>query len=72
MSNNQLTQRKLHRSTTDKWIGGVAGGLAETYGWDPTLLRVAFAASLLLPIPGSQILIYLIAWAVIPRDNDVF
>ncbi|WP_080796880.1 PspC domain-containing protein [Corynebacterium pacaense] len=72
MSNHLPVHRKLARSTRDKWIGGVAGGLAETYGWDPTLLRIAFVASLLLPIPGSQILIYLIAWAVIPQRNDGF
>lgn len=59
--------RRLGRSRTNRWIGGVAGGLAETYGWNPALVRAVFAATLLFPIPGSQILMYLLAWLLIPQ-----
>ncbi len=59
--------RRLRRSRGDRWIGGVAGGLAETYGWNPALVRLVFVASLLFPIPGSQILLYAIAWLVMPQ-----
>lgn len=59
--------RGLTRSRTDRWIGGVAGGLARTYGWSPAMVRLVFAATLLIPIPGSQILMYLIAWLLIPQ-----
>jgi len=31
----------LHRSETDKILGGVCGGIAETYDIDPTLVRLA-------------------------------
>lgn len=61
---------RLARSTADRWIGGVAGGLAETYGWNAAYVRLAFVASVLIPLPGSQILIYLLAWLLIPsRDR---
>ncbi|MGV9827832.1 MULTISPECIES: PspC domain-containing protein [unclassified Gordonia (in: high G+C Gram-positive bacteria)] len=59
-------QKRLMRSRSDAWIGGVCGGLAQRYGWDPTLIRVLFVLSVLLP--GPQVLIYLILWLVIPRE----
>lgn len=59
--------RALRRSRSNRWIGGVAGGLAETYGWNPAVVRLAFAASLLFPIPGSQLLMYGLAWLLIPQ-----
>lgn len=59
--------RGLRRSGTNRWIGGVAGGLAETYGWSPALVRLVFVATLLFPIPGSQLLMYGLAWLLIPK-----
>lgn len=68
--NNHLN-RRLARSATDRWIGGVAGGLAETYGWNPALVRLVFAATVLIPLPGSQILIYLLAWLIMPKREEL-
>ena len=34
------TKRMLYRHPTDKVIGGVCGGIAEYFGWDPVLVRV--------------------------------
>ncbi|CAM3885319.1 PspC domain-containing protein [Corynebacterium frankenforstense] len=61
-----LSSRRLHRSITDRWIGGVCGGIAETYGWDPGLVRLLFVASVLLP--GPQVIFYLLAWLIMPQD----
>ncbi|WP_084525112.1 PspC domain-containing protein [Nocardia vaccinii] len=58
--------RRLTRSRTDRWIGGVCGGLAEYFGWNATLIRLLFILSCLLP--GPQFLIYLVLWVVIPQD----
>ena len=63
--NTPFLQRRLHRSTTDSMVAGVLGGFAETYGWNVTLLRIAFLASFLLP--GPQAIFYFIAWLVMPR-----
>ena len=41
--------RRLRRSRSNRWIGGVAAGLAETYGWNPAVVRLVFVATLLLP-----------------------
>lgn len=70
MSATPTAPRRLYRSTRDAKIAGVAGGIAEYFGWDPTAVRLAFALSIVLP--GPQVLIYLIAWIVLPRDVDVW
>ena len=38
-------ERKLTLSTTDKYVGGVAGGLGRYFGVDAMLFRVAFGVS---------------------------
>jgi phage shock protein C len=61
-------EKRLHRSRTEKMIGGVCGGLAEYFNVDPTIVRVVWVALAILPIPGSAILAYLILWVVVPQD----
>lgn len=58
--------RHLYRSRTDRYIGGVCGGLAKTYNWDPTLVRIV--ALLLILGMGSGLLVYLILWAIVPLE----
>ena len=58
--------RKLTRSETDKRLAGVCGGLAEYFGIDPTLVRIAFV---LLAIMGPGILLYGVLWIVLPRGE---
>lgn len=59
--------RKLTRSRHDRMIGGVCGGLAKRYGWNPGKVRLAFVASCLLP--GPQVLAYLGLWLIIPKED---
>ena len=61
-----VTAPRLMRSRDNAWLGGVCGGIAQRYGWDPTLIRVLFVLSILLP--GPQVLLYLVLWLVIPRE----
>jgi phage shock protein PspC (stress-responsive transcriptional regulator) len=65
---NENTKR-LYRSATDRQIAGVAGGLAEYFNVDPTLVRIVFL--LLLFGMGNGVLIYIILWAIIPEEEDV-
>jgi phage shock protein PspC (stress-responsive transcriptional regulator) len=60
-----LTDRKLYRSTTDKKIFGVCGGLAESFEIDPTLVRLGWAFAAMLT-GGTAILIYLVMAFVMP------
>jgi phage shock protein C len=44
----------------------VCSGIARHFNIDPTVVRIAFVASLFLP--GPQILIYLVAWLLMPDE----
>src|SRR3954463_10834246 len=59
--------RKLSRSTTDKYVWGVAGGLGRQFGIEPMLFRVAFMVSVVFG--GIGIAAYLAAGAFLPRDD---
>ncbi|HEY1589847.1 MAG TPA: PspC domain-containing protein [Rhodanobacter sp.] len=58
-------EKRLYRSRNNKTLAGVCAGIAEYFGWDPTLVRVAWIVLTLLG--GSGILIYLIMWLVMPE-----
>jgi phage shock protein C len=55
---------QLRRSSTDRMIGGVAGGLAEYSGIDSVLWRVGLVALTLAG--GAGIVIYLLLWVLMP------
>ena len=55
------------RSDSDKWIAGVAGGIAEATGYESRTVRLVLA--LLMMCAGSGILIYCILWAIMPRPT---
>ncbi len=59
--------RKLYRSRRNKMIGGVAGGLADYFEIDPTLVRIIFIITLFLG--GSGVLAYIILWIVVPEEH---
>jgi len=56
----------LRRSTTDRWIGGVCGGLAKSLGVESWVLRLVFAV--LLFLGGTGVLLYLLLWIFVPTD----
>jgi len=58
---------QLRRSSTDKMVGGVCGGLAEYSGIDPLLWRVGFVA--LAFAGGSGLLVYLLLWLLMPSGS---
>jgi len=62
-------QKRLYRSSTNKMIAGVCGGLAEYFNVDPVIIRI-IAVILLLPggLPGF--LPYVILLIVVPLDTE--
>lgn len=64
------TNDRLYRSTTDKVIGGVCGGLGKYLNLDPVIVRVLFV--LLAVFGGSGVLVYIILWIVIPEQKYNF
>jgi len=59
--------RRLVRPRRTRMVAGVCAGIAERYGWDPTIVRIAALASILLP--GPQIVAYLVGWVLIPNEG---
>jgi phage shock protein C len=62
------TKGNLTRSRTNKIIAGVCGGIANYFKIDPVFIRLAFV--LLFLFKGSGILIYIIAWIIIPLEPE--
>ncbi len=63
--------RRLYRSTTERVLGGVAGGVADYFDLDPALVRVAWAI-LILASGGIFLLLYLVMWFVVPEAPPGF
>jgi len=63
------TRDRLTRSTRDKVIFGVAGGMADYFGIDPTIVRVLWVVAAVFG--GFGVLLYLILGVVIPRDDEI-
>ena len=59
--------RKLYRSSRDKKIFGLFGGIAEVYHLDATILRL-LAVILTFFTSGTLFLIYLIACLIVPKE----
>jgi phage shock protein C len=59
---------RLYRSRDDRMIGGVAGGLAEHYDLDPSLVRIGWALLILLT-GGIFLLLYIVMWIVVPEGS---
>lgn len=57
---------KLYRSRDDKWLAGVLGGLAEYFGMDATMLRLAFIALVVLFDVGGLVVAYIVMAIVVP------
>ena len=55
-------KRPLTRSTSDKMIAGVIGGLAEKWEVSPTMLRIAFVLLSVMSAAFPGILVYLLLW----------
>lgn len=60
--------RQLTRSRTDRMIAGVCGGFAAYSGIDANIVRLVMV--LLTVFGGAGLLLYLVAWVIVPVDPD--
>ena len=58
---------RLRRSTTDRKVAGVAGGLARHLDIDPLILRVGFVV--LAFFGGAGLILYAAGWALVPEED---
>lgn len=59
--------RKLTRASSDKLLGGVAGGLGRYFSIDPIIFRIGFVVAAF--VGGAGVLAYLAAWLLVPSDD---
>ena len=66
-SSRGTTHGRLHKSSRDKKIAGVCGGIAEYLGTDPTIIRLAWA--LMVFGWGSGVLAYIACALILPEGE---
>jgi phage shock protein C len=66
-----LAPRRLARSTTDRMVAGVLGGIARYLNMDPTLVRIVYVLLSFFTAAFPGFIVYLILMIVMPRDIDV-
>lgn len=62
-----MTQKRLTRSRSNKWLAGICCGMAEYFGWDAELLRLLWVLLTFCTVFCGGI-VYLILWIIMPQD----
>lgn len=60
--------RRLMRSSRERMWAGVAGGMAEYFDIDPSLVRLLWVAATIVT-GGLAVPVYILAWIILPRDD---
>jgi phage shock protein PspC (stress-responsive transcriptional regulator) len=67
-SDDFVTQmNQFRRSKSDRWLGGVCGGLAKATGLESWIWRLVFV--LFTFCFGGGLLLYLLAWIIVPLEE---
>lgn len=63
-----MSTKRLLRSKSNRMIAGVAAGMANYFGIDPTVARILWALTL---IPGGipGFFLYILCWIIIPEEE---
>lgn len=64
-----MVHDRLYRSRDDRILFGVAGGMADYFDIDPSVVRLVWA--LLVVVGGAGLLLYIVAAIVIPEEPYV-
>lgn len=65
-----MKKKRLYRHRSDKMIAGVLAGMADYFDQDPTLWRIMYIVLALVTALGPAIVIYIIAWMVMPEAPE--
>ena len=67
-----ISSRRLTRSSSDRMIAGVCGGLGQYFGIDATLVRILFALFAFFSVVVPAMVVYIIMIFVVPNDDAPF
>ncbi|MCK8517490.1 PspC domain-containing protein [Methanoculleus sp. 7T] len=62
--------KKLYRSTTDRWIAGICGGIGEYFEIDPNIIRVIWVVVTAITGFIAGILVYILLWIILPEQGQ--
>lgn len=65
-----MDYKRLYRSNRDIMLGGVAGGIAEYFNIDPTVIRLLFVLLGFVTMGVPVVLLYLVLWIIMPRNPN--
>jgi phage shock protein C len=60
--------KTLYRSRSNRLIGGVAAGIGEYLGLDPTVVRLLFVLAALIGWVAPAVVVYLVMMFVVPEE----
>lgn len=63
-----MNQRAPFTRSSQRWVGGVAAGLAQRLGIDPALIRALLL--LLTLVGGAGLILYGLAWLLLPQSDS--
>lgn len=63
-----MEKKKIYKSSTDRFLSGVLGGLAEYLNMDSTLVRLIYVALCLFTTGFPGLILYIIAAIIIPES----
>lgn len=71
--NITLDARRFYRSTTNAWLFGICGGLADHFGWNPTIVRAVTVIGA-VAVPGIStlgiVILYVALGLLIPSADQ--
>ncbi len=62
-------KKKLYRSSKQRMIAGICGGLAEYFDMDVNIMRLLFVAIGLVSVLFPMVIFYIIAWIIVPEKE---
>ena len=62
-----MTGSRLTKSSHDRVLAGVCGGIAEHFEWDPTLVRAGYVLLSILSTGFPGLLVYIVLAFVMPK-----
>src|SRR3989339_387566 len=66
MVRRRIMAKRIYRSTRNRMLGGVCGGIGEYFDVDPTIVRLV---GVVFALFGAGILAYIMAWIIIPGQS---
>lgn len=64
-----MEPKRLYRSSKDRVVAGICGGIAEYFNIDPVIVRLLFVSFLFASL-GTAVVIYIVAIVIVPNQHQ--